>query len=126
MAPLIYKNNSDLWVSNSVVDYYCDLVVEISKLQGNDISFVYTEEPGIAGCYGISGMGINLECFFNYFGGKGGFITHLKTCRNKLSEVCETEEVSKNMYHIFSWSIYLLNNGSIPEGTKFYDSLPSE
>jgi len=125
-APLRYKNNSDLWISNGAVDYFCDLVVEISALQGNDISYVFTDEPGIAGCYGISGMGINLECFFDYFNGKNGFISHLKICLKKLPEVCKTAEASKNMYHLFSWVIFLLDGGNIVEGTKFYDSLPSE
>jgi hypothetical protein len=123
-APLMDGDNRDLWVSNSVKDYFCDLVAEIAKLHGNDISLAFEEEPGIAGSYGISGLGIEMEGFFGYFGGKDNFIAHLKICRAELDFVCESARVAKNMYHLFSWVLHILNEGCISEETQIYEMMP--
>jgi hypothetical protein len=123
-APLIYNGNMDLWIGNSTKDYFCDLVVEIAALEGKDIRGVYAESGLYA--YGVSGLGIELESFFDYFDGKDNFIEHLKMYRTKLDLVCESEKVVKNMHHIFSWAIHILNDGNISDGTLVYEVLPPE
>lgn len=123
-APLIYNGNMDLWISNSAKDYFCDLIVEIAALEGKDIHNVYAESGMYA--YGISGLGIDLESFFDYFDGKDNFVKHLKICRTKLDLVCESERVAKNMYHIFSWAIHIISDGNISDKTPIFEVLPPE
>ena len=125
-APLMYGDNCDLWVSNVAKDYFCNQIAEIAKLHGNDISLAFDEEPGIAVTYGISGLGIEIEGFFKYFGGKENFITHLKLCRTELGSVCESAIVAKNMYHLFSWMLYILNDGSMSDKIQIYEVMPPD
>jgi hypothetical protein len=123
-APLIYNGNIDLWIGNSTKDYFCDLVVEIAALESKDIRGVYAESGMYA--YGVSGLGIKLESFFDYFEGKDNFIKYLKRYRTKLDLVCDSVKVAKNMYHIFSWAIHILNDGNISDETPVYEVLPPE
>lgn len=123
-APLIYGDNRDLWVSNGAKDYFCDLVAEIAKLHGHNISLAFEKELGIAGAYGINGLGIDLESFFEYFGGKQNFIVHLKMFRTELTIVCESAEIAKNMYYLFSWVLHILNDGRISSETLIYEVMP--
>lgn len=123
-APLIYRGNLSLWVGNGIKDLFCDVVAEVAKSHGKDISSVFAEEPKIAGCYGVSGLGIDLEGFFPYFGGKDGFVSHLEVCRREIRHVCPDPEVAGRMTHVLSWAIHLLEGYHIPEDADFLGSNP--
>lgn len=123
-APIILGKNYDLWVSNSVKDYFCEIVVNVAGQNGKDISEVYDIAPGIAGTYGVSGVGIHLEEFFPYFGGEVGLIEHLEVCKNNLAAICNKPESAKLMFNVFSWVQYLLNGGKIEKNTNFYEQKP--
>jgi hypothetical protein len=123
-APIIVRGNFDLWVSNGAKDFFCEIVVDVAKQEGNDISEVYDIAAGIAGTYGISGLGIDTSEFIPYFGGYEGFIQHLEICKSKLPEICTTAESQKAMFHIISWAQHLLAGGQIEKQTNFYEQLP--
>jgi hypothetical protein len=66
-APLSYKVNNDLWVSNTAVNYFREILAENAKNLENDIPIAFQEAPKIAGRFSVSGLGLNLENFFKYF-----------------------------------------------------------
>ena len=109
--------------NNKIVYEWIDRA-EIAKLHGHDISLAFEKELGIAGAYGINGLGIDLKSFFEYFGGKQNFIVHLKMCRTELTIVCESAEIAKNMYYLFSWVLHVLNDGRISSETLIYEVMP--
>ena len=125
-APIYYNDNMTLWVSNAAKDWFCEVVVTGAKLKEKDISIVFEEDPAIAGCYGISGLGIDMESFFKYFGGKEEFLNHLKFCEQRASDLCEPEQPSKKLEHLFCWAQYILQGGLISEGTDVYNTQPDE
>jgi hypothetical protein len=125
-ASIYYKENMTLWVSNAAKDWFCEIVVAGAELRKIDISIVFEEEPAIAGCYGISGLGIDMECFFRYFGGKDLFLNHLKFCEKRAIDLCSPEQSSKNLVQLLSWAQYILQGGLISDETDIYKNSPGE
>ncbi len=89
-APIIIGNSYDLWVSNGMKDAFCEVLTTVATLEGHDVMAIYEEAPGVAGTYGISGVGIFLDEFYPYLGGFSGVRRHLDVCRARLSEVAES------------------------------------
>ncbi|GAA3934384.1 hypothetical protein GCM10022277_33710 [Litoribacillus peritrichatus] len=115
----------DLWVSNGAKDWFCEIVVSGAKLRNRDISSVFDSEPLIAGCYGISGLGINMSAFFPYFGGKEDFIEHLEFCISNSEGLCESGQSETSLVHILSWAKYILPGGRIRDDINVYSTLPA-
>lgn len=123
-APIYYKENMTLWVSNAAKDWFCEAVVTGANMRNKDISSVFREEPAIAGCYGISGLGIDMESFFKYFGGKEEFLRHLEFCESKATELCEPEQSPKNLSNLLCWAQHILKGGLVAQGTDIYSTMP--
>ena len=123
-APISYEKNSDLWVSNAAKDWFCEIVVSGALLNGKDISSVFEEEPTIAGCYGVSGLGIDMEGFFKYFGGKEGFVRHLEFCKQSADQLCKQNQSIDVLVNLLGWALHILAGGQISEGTDVYNSAP--
>jgi hypothetical protein len=123
-ASLFYKKNHDLWVSNSSKDWFCEIMAKSSLKKGKDISLIFEEEPAVAGCYGISGLGIDMECFFKNFGGYQEFLDHLEYCKNNVSNLCEEGQSENSLFNLLAWAQHILTGGRIAEDIQIYDSLP--
>ncbi|QYG07501.1 hypothetical protein [Janthinobacterium sp. PAMC25594] len=124
-APIIIDGSMDLWITNGSKDLICEIVVNIAKLEGKDISEVYDIAPGIAGTYGVSGLGIDTEEFYPYFGGRDGFRRHLDCCLSRLNEVCDGNDPGTAcVANILAWAIYKMDGGVIDEECNLYYSLP--
>jgi hypothetical protein len=123
-APISIGGNWDIWVSNGTKDLFCEVVVEVALLGGQDVSYVYETAPGIAGTYGVSGLGIEVEGFYPYFGGAEGFRRHLDTCSRRCSEVCDNERAERTMEHVIAWVQFVLDGGVITGEPNFYDESP--
>jgi hypothetical protein len=76
-APIWINNNKDLWISNGMKDAFCRVLTSVATLEGHDAMAVYTDAPGVAGTYGVSGLGIDLDEFNIYLGGPEGVRRHL-------------------------------------------------
>lgn len=63
-APIIIGNSYDLWVSNSMKDTFCEVLTAVATLEGHDVEAIYEEAPGVAGTYGVPGVGIVLDKFY--------------------------------------------------------------
>jgi hypothetical protein len=124
-APIIIEESMDLWVSNGAKDLFCEVVVAVAKLKGNDVSAVYEVAPGIAGTYGVSGVGIDTAEFYPYFGGRTGFRRHLDDCLERLSEVPDLEEpATTTMAHLLEWAKHVMDGGAIGEHVNVYNERP--
>jgi hypothetical protein len=123
-APIIIDNRFDLWVSNGTKDLFCDVVVAVAKLEGRDIAAVYELAPGIAGTYGVSGLGIDVDEFYCYFGGRDGFRRHLDVCSRRVAEVCDNDRARVTMANVIAWTKYLMDGGTIVGRPNFHDELP--
>lgn len=124
-APIIIDESLDLWVSNGAKDLFCDIVVTVAKLVGIDISEVYETAPGIAGTYGISGVGIDTEEFYPYFGGREGFRLHLDICSARIDEACDLDVQGRDcMIHILAWAKYMMDGGVLGEAQDIYNTWP--
>lgn len=66
------RGSFDLWISNGLKDAFCDVLTTVATLEGHDIMAIYKEAAGVAGTYGVSGLGIDLEELHHYLGGPEG------------------------------------------------------
>lgn len=127
-CPIIIGENMDLWLSNSMTYAFCDVLTAVAMLEGNDIMAIYEDAPGVAGTYGAGGVGIELDEFHAYLGGAAGLRAHLDVCRARLSEVADACHLSpvgvQNMDHVIAWAAHIMDGGSAPEGTSFYEEWP--
>jgi hypothetical protein len=123
-APIIIDDCSDLWVSNGVKDLFSEIVVAVAKLEGRDISEVYEMAPGIAGTYGISGLGIDATEFYPYFGGRDGFRHHLDICSARIHDINDCGDFARDtMSCIIAWAKHLMDGGTIG-GWNYYTEFP--
>jgi hypothetical protein len=121
-APIIIDDNMDLWIQNGHKDIFCEMIVAGAKLQGLDISEVYEIAPGIAGSYNISGLGIDTEEFYPYFGGRDGFRAHLDFCSDRIEALCDlNEEGCSYMSHIFAWAKHIMDGGVCEDRSPYLE-----
>ncbi|WP_338523733.1 hypothetical protein NUH87_29125 [Pseudomonas batumici] len=127
-APIIIGNSYDLWVSNGMKDAFCEVLTTVATLEGHDVMAIYEEAPGVAGTYGISGVGIFLDEFYRYLGGFSGVRRHLDVCRARLNEVAEscslTPRGSERMAHVLAWAAYHMDGKPIPVNCNLYEDWP--
>ncbi|NVZ65379.1 hypothetical protein HX867_25070 [Pseudomonas gingeri] len=127
-APIIIGNSYDLWVSNSMKDTFCEVLTAVAALEGHDITAIYEEAPGVAGTYGVSGIGIHLDEFHHYLGGRAGVRHHLDLCCTRLDEVAESCGLSpagsERMAHLLAWAAHHMDGHPIPEGCNLYEHWP--
>lgn len=127
-APIWINNNQDLWISNGMKDAFCRVLTTVANLEGKDVMAIYEDAAGVAGTYGVSGLGIDLNEFHSYLGGPKGVRRHLDICRARLGEVAElcglTPTGSRDMAHVLAWAAHILDGRSIPEGSSFYEDWP--
>ena len=129
-APIWIGENKDLWISNGLKDAFCEILTTVATLEGRNIMAIYEEAAGVAGTYGVSGLGIDLNEFHSYLGGPEGVRRHLDVCRARLGEVAEscglTPIGSKNIAHVLAWAAYIMDGHPIPEGSSFYEDWPPD
>jgi hypothetical protein len=127
-APILIGENKDLWISNGMKDAFCEVLTTVATLEGYDVMAVYTDAPGVAGTYGVTGLGIDLDEFHSYLGGRMGVRRHLDICRMRLPEVAEscglTPTGVKYMAHVLAWAAHIMDGRTIPEGSSFYEDWP--
>lgn len=127
-APIIIGNSYDLWVSNSMKDTFCEVLIAVATLEGHDVKVIYEEAPGVADTYGIPGVGIILDEFYHYLGGFSGVRRHIDVCRARLDEVSESCGLSQvgaeRMAHVLAWVAYHMDGNLIPVGGSFYEDWP--
>jgi len=117
-APVIIDERMDLWVSNGIKDLFCECIVKGAALKGLDISVVFDTAPGIAGTYGVSGVGIDTDEFHPYLDGRDGFREHLDFCSSRMEEICDRDERgTSTMMHIFAWARYMMDGGALDDRT---------
>jgi hypothetical protein len=115
-ASIIIDERMDLWVSNGMKDLFCECIVKGAELKGLDISTVFDTAPGIAGTYGVSGVGIDAHEFYPYFGGRGGVRDHLDFCSSRMEELCDRDEGgTATMKHVFAWAKYMMDGGDVDD-----------
>ncbi|BCA29441.1 hypothetical protein [Metapseudomonas otitidis] len=118
-APIIIGNSHDIWISNALKDAFCDVMTHVAALEGLDIMAIYEEAPGVAGTYGVTGVGIAIGDFDQYLGGREGVRRHINTCQRRLKEVAAacwlSETGTEAMAHILAWVAYHMDGNPIPE-----------
>jgi hypothetical protein len=111
-------------------DTFCDVLTAVATLEGHDVKAIYEEAPGVAGTYGVSGVGILLDKFYLYLGGFSGARHHLDVCRVRLDEVGESCGLSpvaaERMAHLLAWVAYHMDGNPIPVSGSFYESWPPD
>lgn len=127
-APIWINNNKDLWISNGMKDAFCRVLTTVATLEGHDVMAVYADAPGVAGTYGVSGLGIDLDEFNIYLGGPEGVRRHLDVCRARLPEVAEscglTPSNSGYMLNLFAWAAYIMDGHPLPASCNYYLDWP--
>lgn len=122
-APIIVGDCYDIWISNGMKDAFCEVMTSVAALEGKDISAIYDDAPGVAGTYNISGMGIVLDEFDAYLGGRAGVRAHLDICIARLPEVaaeCLTPLGEEMMRGVLAWTAHVMDGGQVPEDADLY------
>ncbi|MFM9924504.1 hypothetical protein VLK31_16040 [Variovorax sp. H27-G14] len=127
-APIWIGENKDLWISNGMKDAFCRVLTTVAILEGHDVMGVYTDAPGVAGTYGCSGLGIDLDEFDSYLGGQAGVRRHLDVCRTRLPEVAAscglTPTNAAYMANLFAWAAHIMDGHAVPELCNCYVDWP--
>ncbi|UEL26226.1 hypothetical protein K6106_13315 [Pseudomonas fluorescens] len=127
-APIIIGNSYDLWISNNMKDTFCELLTTVATLEGHDVMAIYEEAPGVAGTYGVSGVGIVLDEFYPYLGGFTGVRRLIDVCRARLNEVavsCELTPIgTERMARVLAWVAYHMDGNPIPIDCDLYVDWP--
>jgi hypothetical protein len=109
-------------------DAFCEVLTAVATLEGHDVMAVYTDAPGVAGTYGVSGLGIDLDEFNAYLGGPEGVRHHLDVCRARLPEVAEscglTPTGARHMLNLFAWAAYIMDGSPVPKSCNYYLDWP--
>jgi hypothetical protein len=127
-APIWIGENKDLWITNGMKDAFCKVLTTVATLEGHDVMAIYTDAPGVAGTYAVSGLGIDLDEFHSYLGGPMGVRRHLDVCRMRLPEVAEacglTPANALLMANLFEWAAHIMDGQALPESCNYYLDRP--
>src|SRR5438874_10298587 len=73
MPSLLWYGDQAFWVSNATKDLLYEAAVEVAKRGDAVTQRRLAEDGALIGCYGVSGIGFDLEAFVQAFGGKAAW-----------------------------------------------------
>jgi hypothetical protein len=119
---LIYGDQA-FGVSNSAKDLPYEMVVEIAKRSDSAALQRLKEEGRLVGCYGVSGVGFDLQAFSDCFGGKTKLRQAVTAHFEVVRELCADERCTAYMTKLFEWSWFLLDGGRCKDASGIWPEL---
>ncbi|HZU35561.1 MAG TPA: hypothetical protein VFA18_06630, partial [Gemmataceae bacterium] len=103
MPSLLCLGDQAFWVSNGVKDLLYEVTVEVARRESPVAHRRLTEDGRLIGCYGVSGMGFDLEAFIDAFGGRDAWRAAAATHWDAIEGLCETPQSLAIMTKVFVW-----------------------
>ncbi|HLJ95056.1 MAG TPA: hypothetical protein VKU02_17910 [Gemmataceae bacterium] len=128
MTALLSYGEQAFWVSNATKDLLYELCVAVAKCENSAAHQRLMEDVRLAGCYGVSGLGFELEAFAEAFGGKHAWQEAIA----KHSDVVQaftsaTPAGAVFIRKLFAWIWFLLSGGTCNDAAgehSAFDNLP--
>jgi hypothetical protein len=111
MSSLLWHGEQSFVVSNGTKDLLYEVAVEVAK-RTDPIARQRLEDDGrLVGCYGVSGMGFELQAFAEAFGGKEAWERATLDNFDVVEEMCGHARCVELMAKLFRWVWFLLDGG---------------
>jgi len=111
MASLLWYGEQAFVVSNGTKDLLYEVAVEVAKRTDPNARQRLEEDGRLVGCYGVSGMGFELEAFAEAFGGKEAWQRATLDHFDVVEELCRNPRCVELMAKLFRWVWFLLDGG---------------
>src|SRR5690349_14569460 len=111
MPSLLTYANQAFWVSNATKDLLYEASVEVAKRESPIAYQRIVDDGRLSGCYGVSGIGFELEAFAQAFGGKEKWQEAIATHWDAVEALCPTADCLRLMTKLYAWIWFLLDGG---------------
>lgn len=111
MPSLLWYGDQAFWVSNATKDLLYEAAVEVAKRGDAAIQRRLAEDGALIGCYGVSGIGFDLESFGQAFGGKDTWRRATEKHFDSVEALCSHRQCVELMSKLFRWIWFLLDGG---------------
>jgi hypothetical protein len=123
MSALLWYAHQVFSVSNSVKDLLYEVAVEVAKRDDPAAHQRLAEDGRLIGCYGVSGMGFDLEAFVEAFGSKQAWQASTARHAEAARALYPTPACARLMAKLFSWIWFLLEGGQCSDAPGDYPDL---
>ena len=124
MPSLLSYGDQAFWVSNGTKDLLYEAVLEMARRSDLEAHKGLQEEGRLVGCYGVSGMGFELEAFEECLAGKAHFKDVVAQHFQVIHEMCGGHEVCVHtMTKVFNWIWFLLDGGQCNDSSGKHPAL---
>jgi hypothetical protein len=111
MPSLLWCGEQAFWVSNSAKDLLYEVSVGVAERCDPAARQRLAEDGRLLGCYGVSGVGFELEAFEQAFGGAAAWQEAVIRHFDVVEELCGNPECVRHMTKLFAWAWFLLRGG---------------
>jgi hypothetical protein len=123
MSALLWYRDQAFSVSNSAKDLLYEVAVEVAH-RGNPATHQRLIEDGrLVGCYGVSGMGFELEVFEEAFEGKEAWQEAMARHSDAVQALYPSPPCARLMAKLFAWIWFLLDGGRCSDAAGGYPDL---
>jgi len=123
MPSLLRYANQAFWVSNASKDLLYEASIEVAKRESPVAYQRIVEDGRLIGCYGVSGIGFELEAFAQAFGGKDKWREAFSHHWDSVETLCPTPECLRLVRKLFGWIWFLLDGGACSIAAEAYPNL---
>jgi hypothetical protein len=123
MPSLLSCANQAFWVTNATKDLLYDASIEVAKRESPVAYQRLVEDGRLIGCYGVSGIGFELEAFAQAFGGKDKWREAFSHHWDAVEALCPTPGCLRLVRKLFAWIWFLLDGGACSIAADSYPNL---
>ncbi len=111
MPALLRYGEQAFWVSNAAKDLLYEVAVEVAA-RADPVAHQFLMADGrLVGCYGVSGLGFDLDAFAEAFGGPEAWWAFTARHFAAVEQVCGNPDCVRHMTKVFAWVGFLLSGG---------------
>ena len=123
MPSQLWYREQAFWVSNDTKDLFYEAAVEVAKYGDPETQRRLADDPALAGFYGVSGMGFDLEEYARAFGGKDAWRRATEQHFDAVEALCPNPACVELMTKVFCWIWFVLDGGRCNTSTGEHPDL---
>jgi hypothetical protein len=127
MPALLSYGDQAFWVSNSTKDLLYEVAVAVAEREDPAAYHRLIEDGRLLGCYGVSGLGFELEAFEEAFGGREAWQKAIAKQPDAVGALCPTSACAQHVAKLFAWIWSLLSGGRCNDAAgahPVFDNMP--
>lgn len=123
MPALLRYADQAFWISNAAKDLLYEVSVDVAKRESPIVYQRMVEDGRLIGCYGVSGIGFDLDAFAEAFGDKEKWQEAITDHWDAVEALCPTPRCLQVVTKLFAWIWFLLDGGHCNNAAKAYPNL---